>query len=323
MMDSKHKLLLIIPKFFGYEKKIIDKLSCWGWNVDVVYENIEEINLLYRFLIRFFPTRRNDIFAKYYLKKIPSREYNKIFVIRGSSLTESIILNLKRESPNSKLYMYQWDSVKNNKNALLISNFFDDVFTFDYKDAEQLKWKYRPLFYVNESKRNEKRNTDITFICSLHSQRIKLFNYIKTLKKDKQIYAYLYSKRSHYIKQKYIVRNPDFLGLKDFEVRFKPLSLEQVNKQLSVSDIVLDYTHPDQTGFTMRTIESMGHRCKLVTNNSMVKAADFYNPNNVYVYKMDSFNIPVSFFENKYTEVPESIYKKYSLDEWLKEILDL
>lgn len=90
---------------------------------------------------------------------------------------------------------------------------------------------------------------------------------------------------------------------------------------MALSDSIVDYTHPNQTGFTMRTCEAIGNRCKLITNNKRIMDADFYNPNNIYVYDLDNLYIPYSFINNEYEELPEEIFERYSLENWLKDIL--
>lgn len=132
----------------------------------------------------------------------------------------------------------------------------------------------------------------------------------------------MYSKFSHFVKERYLNRNTDFSGVSLKNVRFKSLSLENSNEIMAASNIVVDYTHLSQTGFTMRTCEAIGHRCKLVTNNKLVKEADFYNENNVYIYDVDNFQIPESFINSPYQELSKEIYERYSISNWIKEIIN-
>lgn len=321
-MMYRKKLLLIIPQYFGYEKKIEEELITLGYEVDVIFENIEELYYKYRLISRRFPRYKNLVFKNYYLKTIKDKKYDVILAIRASSLVESVIEFIKGNLPQARLYMYQWDSVKNNKNAEDIAKYFDKVSTFDIKDAKEYGWNYRPLFYINETQRSERRIYDISFIASLHSQRLKIFSKLNNIQGIKK-YLYLFSKRSHYYKQKYLVRNSEFMGVSDSYVNFTSLSLDETNNVMADSNIIVDYTHPDQTGFTMRTCESIGHRCKLVTNNKMARKADFYSPTNVWIYENDKFDIPKEFLESEYEMLEEQIYIRYSIKEWIKEVLDL
>lgn len=321
-MSSFKKALLILPKYFGYESEINQQFMRLGYKTDIVFENIEELYYKYRFISRHVPSRRTSEFDRYYFNQNIGTNYDVVLTIRGSSLFESAIKEIKKNSPNARWYMYQWDSVKNNTNAVKTAEYFDKVSTFDKSDAEKYGWNYRPLFFIKESARDRNRNYDIAYICSLHSQRQKIYKELKMLN-DLNCFMYMYSKQSHYIKQKYLRRNREFIGLNDSDVQFSPLGLYDSNAVMGNSNIILDYTHPNQTGFTMRTIESIGHRCKLVTNNKLALKSDFYRPANVYVYDENNFSISERFLKDEYEVLPEEIYARYSIQQWLMEILDL
>lgn len=317
MKNSLKRILLITPKFFTYENYIKQKLNQVGYRVDVIYENINEFSLLYKLQKIIFS--KSNYYDDYYSKNLSSKVFDEVLVIRGSTLSGNIIKKIRKIMPSGKLYMYQWDSVKNNPNALEIAPYFDVVSTFDLEDAKQYGWKYRPLFYINSSERKSVRKYDIAYICTLHSQRVKLFQMLKDL--DLRSYLYMYSKFSHYIKERYISKNKEFEGISLHDVKFKSLSLEHSLDVMANSNIVVDYTHPGQSGFTMRTCEAIGHRCKIVTNNKLIRKADFYNENNVYIYEIDNFHIPESFFNSPYIELPKEVFERYSISNWLKDII--
>lgn len=313
------KALLIIPKFFSYEMYIKKELQNIGYDVNVVYENVDQFSIIAKIQITFL---RNKIryFNRYFRKAIGNNAYDIVVVIRAAFLSCDVIKHIKENSPLARLYMYQWDSVKNNPNALVVAPYFDKVSTFDIDDAKKYGWSYRPLFFINSSERTIHRKYDIAFICTLHSRRVKIFHKLKCSGGDN--FLYLYSKFSHLIKERYFHRNSEYCGVSLKDVKFKSLSLEQANAIMGMANIVVDYTHPAQTGFTMRTCEAIGHRCKLVTNNKLVKNADFYNVNNVYVYDVNDFQIPESFMNSPYIEFSENIYERYSISNWIKEIID-
>ena len=78
--------------------------------------------------------------------------------------------------------------------------------------------------------------------------------------------------------------------------------------------------HPKQTGLTMRTIETLGAKKKLITTNPHVKEYDFYRPENILI--VDRYNpvITKEFLDAPWKEIPENIYKKYSISSWLNSI---
>ena len=59
------------------------------------------------------------------------------------------------------------------------------------------------------------------------------------------------------------------------------------------------------------------HDFCLINNN---EENDFYDEENIYVYDGKSFNFDSPFFKKPYKKIDESIYEKYSLRSWLKEM---
>lgn len=311
-------MLLIVPRFFTYEAKIKNSLEQLGFDVFMVYENIDEFS--FNCKVATALDKKEDYLDSYYIKKIAKRHFDIVLAIRASTVSVKVIDLLRVASPNAKLYLYQWDGINNNANALHIASLFDKVSTFDINDSKSYGWTYRPLFFTDETSRSGNRLFDFAYICTLHSDRMKIYKNLKQL--DGNNFLYLYSKFSHYIKEKYIKRNPLFLGASDSEIKFKILKSREMNTILSESNIVVDYTHPGQSGFTMRTCEAIGHRCKLVTNNKNIVHADFYNPNNVYLYDLNNFYIPTEFIRSPYLELPKKVYDYYSIKSWVREIID-
>ena len=86
------------------------------------------------------------------------------------------------------------------------------------------------------------------------------------------------------------------------------------------SKCILDAPQAGQTGLTIRTIECLGAKRKMITTNKYIKEYDFYNEANILVYD-GSIDKDNKFFTTPYVEVQEDIYKKYSLREWLSFML--
>ena len=306
-----------MPKFFGYSEILIRECKKKGFSVSIIYENFNEFVIKYK-----FGFNNAKEYNKYYVSKMEETTYDIVLAIRASTLSCDVIDFIKKNSPNAKMYMYQWDSVANNPNAIKIAHKFDVVMTFDPYDAKKYGWEYRPLFYTEWSLRRDRRQIDIAYICSLHSKRVNVFNTLKEYNNYKE-YLYLYSKLSHYIKEKYLKHATEYQEISDRDVHFKPLSLSQVNEVMRSCNIIVDYTHPQQKGFTMRTCEAIGHHCKLATNNIEVLKADFYDPNNVYIYDPENFVLPKDFIQCDYRDLEESVYNRYSVNSWVSEILHI
>lgn len=321
-------ILLIIPKFFGYDCLIASRLKNAGAIVTVVYEDMDEVSYYYRFINAYFHSFMPKAMNRYFLKKILpiADKLDFVLLIRGEFLTPYVLDILKTVVPeNCKFYMYQWDSTKNNNNSLTIKDYFNKISTFDPVDAEVYSWEYIPLFYIPEYVEPKEEEFDVMFLCSLHSKRIEVLNRLKLICQEKQLKLYkrVYSKRIVYLKRKYINRREGYVNADDADISYKKTNIEDSYKIYNKSRIVVDFAHPGQNGLTMRTIEVLGCRKKLITNNKNVISADFYDPDNIFVYDDVNISIPDSFINKPYHCLDEKIYEKYGLDSWISAIMNL
>lgn len=325
MLLAKKNILFIAPKFFGYENSIRKELEKRQANVHIIYENLEDYSLFYRLMLRLIKPYRGLfmlLYYKYKLRKVLT-SIDILFVIRGHSLPKEIVEILKSENPNCICIMYQWDSVKNNPNALNIKDHFNKVYSFDMVDSLKYGWVYRPLFFRSQGIiPYENRKYDIAFICSLHSKRFYIYKQLLEMKKKGlKVFLYLYSSYYSYLIGKYIKRDPLFREVKTKDITFFKMKESKISEIYLNSRIIVDYTHPNQNGYTIRTIESLGNSCKLITNNKKILGADFYSPKNIMLYT-DKICLDNVFVREGYQNVPPELISNYSLESWIDFIFD-
>jgi len=325
---DKKNILIILPFYFGYQKVIKTFLLNSGANIWMIDEDVNEFSFFYRSISVYFPTLYYKIVRNYYHKRfmaLPSH-IDYVLVIKGSTLTINEMDYLKSKYKYAKFIMYQWDSVSNYPYAVNVSSWCDFCLTFDPIDAKKYNWKYRPLFFdMQVCHKVETRDIDIAYICSLHSERVKLYKaLLKMANREHFIFFdYLYSNRWTFYRQKYLKKNKLF-DISSKSVKFKPLSMERVAAIYDRTKVIVDFKFTNQHGLTMRTIESIGHKCKLITNNELIAKEDFYNSANIYIYNdVNNLEIPSDFLNSEYREIPSEIYNKYTIEGWCKDIFTL
>lgn len=321
-------VLLIIPRFFGYDHIIASRLEEAGAIVTMVYEDMDEVSYYYRFVNAYLPKYMPKVMDRYFLRNIlpVSEKLDYVLLIRGEFLNPGVLEMLKKNtSAQCKYCMYQWDSAKNNGNVFKIKAYFDYIATFDPVDAEAYKWKYRPLFYIPELVKKQNAEIDVLYMGSLHSKRVQVLNKLKDLCRENnlKLYGRVYSKKIVYYKRKYMNKRDGYVLADNSDVSSKKMDISETYGLYNRSSIIVDYTHPGQNGFTMRTIEAFGCGKKLVTNNKKILEADFYNPNNICVYDGENIEVPYDFMHTPYQEPEKELYEEYSIDSWLLSILNL
>ena len=115
---------------------------------------------------------------------------------------------------------------------------------------------------------------------------------------------------------------PEFKDAKSSEFKFIPLSEQENLAVIKKSNTVFDMQHNQQSGLTMRTIETLGAKRKIITTNRNIKNYDFYNENNILVMDNNTLEDIEQFIKNKYEPISEAIYEKYSLHRWIVAIIN-
>ena len=324
---SGKTVLLLAPKFFGYELEIKKELENLGARViyfDERPKNDFFTKVFIRLNLKYFISKKIKEYYQDIEKKIVNIKFDYIFLLNVETVPLDFIDKIKNNSSNTKILTYFWDSMNNRKQSLEYLNYSDRFFSFDSNDINLNKdIKFLPLFYINDYKniainKNE-LIYDISFIGTVHSDRYTIIKKIEEQAKEFNLktYFYFYSpSKILFFFQKLFKK--DFKFIKWEDVSFKSLSKSDVIDIIKQSKTIIDIQHPFQTGLTMRTIEMLGVNKKIITTNENIINYDFYNENNILILDRNNIQINNSFFDKEYQIIEDNIYQKYSLRSWLE-----
>lgn len=319
--------LLIAPEFFGYSKEIKKELERRGMGVFLADDRPDNSTLT-KSLIRFSPRLLKAKSEEYFdaviaaARQHPIRE---VLVIKGQALSCESIRRMRAAFPDARFTLYFWDSYKNmSSDSPDKVDLFDRAFSFDPVDVEKdARLEYRPLFYLDEYAHlpTVKQDIDLFFFGTVHSDRYQVLSRLQrslpaSVKFEKILY---FASRAVYRARRLL--QPAFWRAKKSEFVFQPVAKAELKSLLARSRVVLDIERPIQMGLTMRTLETVGSRKKIITTNPYAAKADFYRPENVLVIDRDNIVIPEEFFSSDFVELPADICKKYTLSGWLDDVL--
>lgn len=323
------RILFFSPAFFGYENKIKNKMEEMGAKVD--YYDVRSVTSAKdRALLKVSPKIFENKSKEYYeniISENRGKDYDYILIIKCDMTPEEILLKFKEAFPKAKLCLYLWDSVKNIPGIKDKFKYFDTLHSFDLEDCKNFEeLNFRPLFYADQFKKeivkNQKYEYDISFLGTIHSDRYAILKQIQeiAIKNNLKSFYFKYL-QSNFIYYFYKFTKKEFRNTTKNDFDFSKMSSEEIANIVDKSRIILDIQHPKQTGLTMRTIEMIGMNKKIITTNETIKEYDFYNPNNISVIDRKNVNIDLKFLQKEYEPLEKSIYEKYSLETWIKEVL--
>lgn len=101
------------------------------------------------------------------------------------------------------------------------------------------------------------------------------------------------------------------------------ITYEELIKLIGQSKSIIDIVSNNQKGLTLRVMESIFFKKKLITNNESIKEYDFYNPNNIFILQFDDIKNLKSFINSEYDELDKRILEKYEFETWVNSFYEL
>ncbi|MEJ5092689.1 hypothetical protein GEO21_21840 [Sphingobacterium faecium] len=295
-------ILLIGPEFFGYTDRIEQKL--------LERNNVEK-------LITFYPKgiidriNKEEGLKSYYEKVVINSNFDQVIVINGKYISSEFLDRLRQKNLKAKFSLYIWDDFKNANHSDLFLNRFDQIFTYSKHDSEKYSnLIYQPFFYSDFDYKIKQKDISLSFVGSLHSNRLKIYKKISNLMTGDK-YLYLYSDIINFFKNS---KNWPLL----FNVKFKSLPYSDYIDILSRSKISIEIPHVNQKNITTRAIEVLGSKTKLITTSLNIQECDFYKEANIFILKDNNYDSIEDWSKIPYEELDPIILDKYSIDTWCK-----
>lgn len=307
-------------------------LDNWGFNnhiattLEKMGHNVHHINFnKYEYKYQNFFCRIHNFFLKMFLKKnLKTMYYGKkilenlkeinetqdlILVVKGDFIDPKSVKELKKYG--KKTIAYFNDNTYRCPKIIRVLPHFDEVFSFEKPDCEKYNLKFATNWIYNSAETtNEKAFEYQVFNIISKDRRLPILTKIAADLKSKEISHKIFVYDKKYKRKTSTI---------EFITNHIPLS--EINEYINRSQVLLDVNRKNQIGLTFRVFESIGLEKKLITTNSDIVNYDFYNPNNILVIDEKNPSIPVSFFEKKYQKVPDAIFRKYTLEGWIENVV--
>jgi hypothetical protein len=267
---------------------------------------------LYNFILKMVSNKnvKNIYYGNEILKKLEENNViqDVILTIKGDFIDPKAILKFKKYTKKSIAFFN--DSVSRFPKTKKVISCFDKVYSFEKDDCLKYNLKFITNWIYPTPTNNKGIKQFQVFNISSKDKRFSLIEKIASILKEKKINSkiIIFDRKSKSQKP----NNIEFIS--------KQIPLTEVNDYLHASQVLLDINRRGQKGLTFRVFESIGLEKKLITTNTDIKNYDFYNPNNILIIDEKRPNLTLDFFKTEYVRIPEVIFKKYTLEEWINEV---
>lgn len=315
------KICVISFDFWNYDAHIVEELRRKG--VDAHHINIgayqhESLSARVKNTISKVVMKRNiknELRQEMILQELKRLgPQNQILVINPELIDRDFHLKIKNFTQKYIAYLY--DSLARCP-AEHLFDMFDEIFSFDKADAERNNFKLITNYnYLPKIKQVEPAKYDLIYLGS-YDKRIHLLSKITTKIEELNLsYNCVVVGKKTWTKK--LVQSTS-------EINFtrKRIKHSDVPLYYSEGKVLLDLMRENQTGLSFRFFEAMALNKKVITNNPTVKEYDFYNPENILILNDNFSNIDRNFFDVDYQDLPEAIYSRYTIENWVETVFSL
>ena len=230
-------------------------------------------------------------------------------IIHASKITPPVVKFIRRKSKEIRIIVWYWNPVDK---SVRLEEFRDDsieIWSFDEYDCEKYKLKSNTQYYFKDvvlPKTNDHK--DVFFVGGdkgrigelislkkqLDAQGISNYFHITQTGKENPNYKEFYSNR---------------------------ISYDEVLKHIASCKVIVDYVSDNQSGLTLRPLEALFYKKKLITNDKSIENRDFYCKDNIFIIGKDEFKDLKPFIEAPYREIRENVVSRYDFSEWINRFL--
>lgn len=317
-------ILIIAPAFYGYHIEIQKSLSRFYEKVFLFPELPTKTISHYYFIEKISSKIACFLWDKYedkIVNTINNNSIDTVFIIRGYKLRESLFNKILSSNPNINFINYQWDSLRNNPNSVMISRYSKKNFSFDRIDTiNNPLYKYIPLFYINDkinydnSIYTKTESYDFLVVASWNRYREDLLSKFEKENPEYSYFIHLYVPKEAIIKRRISIKELFKKGRHLYKLPAKVYF-----SKLLKTRVVIDIPSPTQNGLSIRTIEALRLNKKIITTNGAIKDEKIFDPNNILIWK-DKEVPPIADFLNQ--PFNKTVFGELlSVDKWLELIL--
>ncbi len=257
--------------------------------------------------------RKKEIYFKKLIKDV---EFEYFLDIGGKASID--FLEILKEKKCYKKVLFLWDDVKYNKKILEKTKFYDEVFSYSKQDSKRYNFSYRPSFFLDIFlQKNFSKEIELFYIGSWRDKKRAelLLDIIGNLKINNMELSLVKKHKKNIFRE--LLNNKFSEILKE-----APLSIKEVAEKYKKSKVILDIQYKNQSGLSLRNIESIATSSKIITTNKNIEEWEIYQYGNVYILndKNPNWEEVNTFLKKDYRDYSVELIEKYSFSYFLKEV---
>lgn len=235
-----------------------------------------------------------------------ARDANVIIVFI-SALNRWLPSYLNGINPNAKVVAWWWNVVDGKTLPQDVLGDFE-AWSFDSGDCARYGMRFNHQFYFRNYALPPKETVYDIFFCGRDVGRAEDIAYLYHQFIDLGLVC-------HFQVVGNDVRIPR-------EIKSNYVSYDEVRHSISESRAILEVTREGQIGPTLRTMEALFFRKKLITDNPHIASEPFFHEENVFILGERSLGDLEEFLHSPMVKYGNEIIDEYDAERWLKRFIE-
>lgn len=296
MSDKHDDLLIFYDNSVEYFRTHFERKGLRAVNI---YKEASIFSKIIRVIFRYFNFTQEYWYGDW--KKSLSSIKTVIFF--APHRKSGVLEYLKKQKKDIRIIYWYWDPVF--RRGMLSSKLSNiaEIYSFDPEDCKEYNIMFNTTFYfddillpVNEIQ------FDAIFLGNDKGRRDKLQKLEAMLNKC--------GLNSHF----HIVSDNAEGG----NNTCGRISYEEYLSLISKAKAIIDVNPIGQSGLTLRPMESIFFKKKLITNDLSIISEDFYNPQNIFIVGRDQKEYLKNFIDSPYIDLDPLMVEKYDVSRWVE-----
>lgn len=216
---------------------------------------------------------------------------------------------IKSINPKIRIVFWYWNPVFRSIKPDNVPDNLGEKWSFDRNDSKNFNMKFNTTFYFDNIKLPQNNIIyDVVFV-GLDKGRRSFINNIKDemVRNDVNPYFYIVD---------------DDANKRSYKGSFPTVSYDKYLSIISKSTAILDFVQDGQDGLTLRPMEALFFRKKLITNDASIKTYNFYRQSNIFIIGVDDIKHLKHFLNVPYEPVSDEILMHYDVSNWIKRFIE-
>ena len=261
-------------------------------------------NILGRILRR--PSFPND-FISFWLEdwKTQLDKYESIIVFDNQYSKFILKYISKKIRKDQSLIMWYWNPVSLTQKYYTPADIFPitkNIWTFDPEDSKKYGLKFNTTFFSHDVRLPQMNIEYDVYFIGKNKGRETVLNQLENDFKNQKISSNI------------IIISDD----KNQQPKTNLISYQQNLENIAKSKVIIEILQKGQSGNSLRPLEAIFLKKKLITNNKFISNELFYDRDNIFILGDDSADDLLRFINTPFKEYPSEIIDYYTISSWLR-----